>query len=378
MIAKYVQRGSIGPAGLLLIAVFALGLVQVQSAQRSARACAFCPDIQGTETSVVSFSTKSEHALIWERDIGSDDGNGGEERGGGSFFVVDGKGKKVATVGIDPSRFFWRVVWEQLSWKDEEGLKAFVRHGALPKELKKVIKSYDLKAFPSEGLLSPTKERGVLLFLAGKGEGRIQLYDESSMSLLTILDLLTSEDASTYASNQIVRMTWSPNGRMLLVTGSEMTFEPGNVDEDLEDDEELVPGEIEVASILEVFTYPKKDKPTPMSKRKLAEYYNARGFAAYKAEKVGIDLGDGEEEAESPRELYLRAVEVDPSYEMAIYNAACAQQGEGQTEKAYKLLERLKKMNTRKARKRLRRARKDADFKDIRDDERFKALTGKK
>ena len=54
---------------------------------------------------------------------------------------------------------------------------------------------------------------------------------------------------------------------------------------------------------------------------------------------------------------------------MAIYNAACAYQVGGQTEEAYKLLERLKKMKTRKAKARLRRAKRDPDF---------KALTGKK
>jgi len=363
---------------VLLVFVVGLAIVQLQSAQRSARACAFCPDIQGDETSVVSFSTKSNHALIWERDIGSDDGNGGEERGGGTFFVVDGKGTKVATVAIDPSRFFWRMVWDQLSWEDEEGLRAFVRHGALPKELKKVIKNYDLKAFPAVGLLAPTKDRGVLFFYTSKSEGRVQLYDNKGMTLLTSFELVTREEAEHYVENQVVRMSWSPNGRMLIVTGSEMTFIPGNVDEEIDEDEDVVPGEIELGSILEVFSYPKQEKTPPMTKRKLAEYYNARGYAAYKAEKLEVGLGEGDEDADNARDLYMKGVETDPTYEMAIYNAACAQQSAGETEEAYKLLERLKKMKTRKARKRLRRARKDADFKDIWDEERFKALTGKK
>jgi tetratricopeptide (TPR) repeat protein len=362
---------------VLSLLVIATGLVQLEGAERSARACAFCPDIQGSQTFVVSFSPKSDHALIWEQDIGSDEGNGGEDRGGGSFYVVDGAGTKVATIAIDPSRFFWRMVWEQLSWKDEEELKAFVRHGALPKELKKAIKTFDLKAFPAEGLLASTKERGVLLSYASKKEGRVQLYDSAGMTLLTSLDLVTAEEASNYATNQVVRMTWSPSGRMLVLTGSEMTFTPGNLEEE-SDEDEMVAGEIELHSILQVFSYPKKQKTTPMTKRKLAEYYNARGYAAYKAEKLESGMGDGEEEAESASEFYLKAVEIDPTYEMAIYNAACAQQSEGQTEEAYKLLERLKKMKTRKARKRLHRARKDADFKGIRNEERFKALVGKK
>lgn len=350
-----------------------------------AAACAFCPEVNGASSSVVSFSKKDDHVLVWERDIGSDEGNGGEDRGGGTFYVYDRSGNEAGSFTIDPKRFFWREVWGGLSWEDADELGAFLRHGALPKALKALIKTFGLSVFPARGRLSPRKDRGVVLFRTKTGEGKLQSYDNSGMTKLVSIDLGADEDLDPYTSNEKVYINWSPQGTMLVVTGATVEVTPGTMDdddegEDPDEDEGFMEGEsgaVDLTPILHVFSLPAKKSVGLLKTRRLAEFYNALGYAALQMPDH-LRQEEDEEEARSPLDLYLEAIKADPTYEMAIYNAACAYQVGGQTEEAYKLLERLKKMKTRKAKARLRRARRDSDFKDLREAKRFKALTGKK
>jgi hypothetical protein len=269
-------------------------------------------------------------------------------------------------------------------------------------ELGKVIKKYKLMLDPSEvasnssSWTSPNKDAAVVLDWPSGKHGSLTLYTEAEKK--SLLDIPIALDISEMErSGGQINVSWSPRGTMLVIEiqthETEMCGHPDenedgdesddeSDDDDAEYDEEPCPYGIESQSqessvmVVSMAKYQGK----AMSKRRMATYLNAVGFALRKAESGYSERPEGSpldsmfEEFTSPLEAYKLAMKTDPSYEMSIYNAACEYQRAEDSDEAYKLLERLKAMKTSKARARLKRARRDLDFKSLRKKKRFRKL----
>ncbi|MCA9523097.1 MAG: hypothetical protein KC609_19110, partial [Myxococcales bacterium] len=123
-----------------------------------------------------------------------------------------------------------------------------------------------------------------------------------------------------------------------------------------------------VASILEKRPYtPKYNPPAPKGKGALkkAKALNGKGFKAYKKKDYAKAL-----------KYYLDAVKVHPTFETALYNAACMYGVKGNAKDAAKYLWHLKDIGTKAALTYVNKARMDGDFQSIRNTDEFKAATG--
>jgi tetratricopeptide (TPR) repeat protein len=107
--------------------------------------------------------------------------------------------------------------------------------------------------------------------------------------------------------------------------------------------------------------------PEPVSKgaHERARALNKKAFAEDKRGNSGKAL-----------ELYEAALDADPRYEMAIFNAACVYARTDQTSTALEYLRRLTDLGTDDSIDRLRKARAEDDFERLHDDDEFKLLTG--
>lgn len=122
-----------------------------------------------------------------------------------------------------------------------------------------------------------------------------------------------------------------------------------------------------VKSILEMRPYNPKYSPTPGSKsgRKRAKKLNGLGFKAYKKNNYDKALS-----------FYLKAIQADPLFTTAIYNAACMYGKKGNKLMASRYLWNLKDLGSKKSLEYVNKARIDGDFSSIRETTEFKAATG--
>ena len=95
----------------------------------------------------------------------------------------------------------------------------------------------------------------------------------------------------------------------------------------------------------------------------LSRFYNGVGFRYYKDDKYKQAL-----------QYFTRSIQFDPSYETAVYNAACMNGLTGDAEQAVYYLEELKALNTGRARQKLQKSKTDSDLDGIRDSSKFKAF----
>ncbi len=105
-------------------------------------------------------------------------------------------------------------------------------------------------------------------------------------------------------------------------------------------------------------------KADPADQR-AAQKVRARAYKAYKKRDYRGAL-----------ELLAQALERDPAYVQALYDAACCHALLGDTDNAVEYLLRLADIGDKEAMERLRKARKDKDFDGIRDEPGFKKATG--
>ena len=101
----------------------------------------------------------------------------------------------------------------------------------------------------------------------------------------------------------------------------------------------------------------------------MAEVLNGQGFRYYK--KCEADASCFQDFTS----YYADAVKWDPTYETAIYNAACGMALKEDKTAALAYLRKLRALGTKLAQKKLSKAPGDSDFKSIRDDARFLKLT---
>jgi tetratricopeptide (TPR) repeat protein len=106
--------------------------------------------------------------------------------------------------------------------------------------------------------------------------------------------------------------------------------------------------------------------PVPESRTKKARALNEKGYKA--AKRPGSER--------KALQLYEQAIEADPRYEMAIYNASCIYAQLDQPATALEYLRRLVDLSTDTARDQLQKARMDEDLVPLRGRQEFKDLTG--
>lgn len=99
--------------------------------------------------------------------------------------------------------------------------------------------------------------------------------------------------------------------------------------------------------------------------QKAAQKIRAQAYKAYKKRDYRGAL-----------DLLAQALERDPAYVQALYDAACCYALVGDTDNAIEYLLRLADIGDKEALERLRRARKDRDFEGMRDEPGFKKATG--
>lgn len=93
----------------------------------------------------------------------------------------------------------------------------------------------------------------------------------------------------------------------------------------------------------------------------LSRFYNGVGFRYYKKKEYQQALG-----------YFQRSLYYDPSYETALYNAACMNGLTGDAKQAVHFLKKLKALDTSRARQKLRKSKTDSDFDGVRDSSEFK------
>ncbi len=101
------------------------------------------------------------------------------------------------------------------------------------------------------------------------------------------------------------------------------------------------------------------------ARQKKAQQLNTKGFKAYKKGKQAEAL-----------KLYEQAIQSDPRCAACIYNAACVLALRKNSERAFEYLQRLTDLGTKDAARFLQAARVDDDWRDYRDNPKYRELTG--
>ena len=127
-------------------------------------------------------------------------------------------------------------------------------------------------------------------------------------------------------------------------------------------DESAPPAAVDMPSVDGVTDYENKSVPSKTVTR--SQKHNSKAVKLHKKKKYKRAVKE-----------YRKALKINPRYEMARYNLACAYALMGDDEKALGLLQQLKAAGCYKCLERVIRAKSDSDFATLHQDGRFKSIT---
>ena len=265
---------------------------------------------------------------------------------GGELGVFSSSGRKLFALVIEEEREgMTEVDTEALCGGGSERVEAYLASPTAHAKVRWAIQQWRLTARPVQALLAPGRSR-VAFLTERKGQLQVVLVEGSRRSVLDSARLAGGCPSMRSVSGAV---HWSPDGRTLIVAGSRVSS-----------GDEMGCG---WSAYLLTRHFPRPPR-APLSGRRAAEEANAEGFWYYK-----------QEEHEEAARLYRLAVAFDPTYETAIYNAACMSAIAGDRAAALAGLRRLHTLATKTARKKLARAPADEDFGSLRADPEFQRLT---
>ena len=224
------------------------------------------------------------------------------------------------------------------------------------KEVRDLIALHGLTVEPVFARESPDRTRFAFIG-TGKDEGGVYLIEGTKLTILKKWRLGGDpgsgwEESHPRQGRQAIDIAWSPDGRTLLAVGYFGAVGPHPRSDDVT---------FRYAPLVysKRFTGPSR---VALDQRTVAEQLNDQGFRYYQEGKFRSQLKHDGVSDEDPAAFYEAAVKRDAKYEQAIYNLACMMSLMGDLDRTLARLAELRALNTKKARKLLKKARKDEDF----------------
>lgn len=213
-----------------------------------------------------------------------------------------------------------------------------------------LIGKHELTARPHRAGLSRDVSRYVGLDDEKEGMITLFLVDAQGLRKLKYAQALRTElGTNAYAAT----VSWAPGDSYAVVTGARAMAED-------ESGRRWEPVVLKVAQ-------PSRQPAAKVDLPSLARKLNGFGYRAYKR---GDHL--------KAQERYAEAATLDPTFETAVYNLACMRALAGKHVEALESLRRLRDLHTEVAAEKLAKAPRDPDFRSMRKDPGFQALTGRR